>query len=434
MKNMRKIFLTIVTIFIFSGMSFATDATDLKIIINGEVLQFEDAKPYVNENDRTMIPVRKVAETFGADVGWDGETQTVKLTSENNTILLTIGDNVIDINGNKETMDTKAIVTNDRTFVPLSFVANAFGAEVGWDGETNTVSISITKAEDEKFDITVDPEVDYNVLNCANLCIVNTDGQYLYFANQADEMKLYRCDLKGNNIEKISDIRSIIDIQLTDNYIILNYYDYDKKCQNIGRVDKEKHEFFSYNINPYRLSVVKNKIYYADNSGINDEVFSMNIDGTDKISLFKECDDMVVSKEQTIYMIEDGNIYSSKSKKTLKKGSKLRALHVFNNDIYYTYRSSNKITKIDSKGKSEQSYKTKNTVEQYTVVDKSIFYTDISTGLYKYDIESGKEIKIVEGAILSPCVIGNYLFYQIGYDATLIYVYDIKSEKITELK
>ncbi|MCL2839996.1 MAG: stalk domain-containing protein [Defluviitaleaceae bacterium] len=84
--------------------------------------------------DRTLLPIRFLAESLGGDVSWNGETQTVSITMGNDQLSFVIGELE---NG----MDVPAVIFNDRTFVPIRFVAETFGALVVWEEETSTISI-----------------------------------------------------------------------------------------------------------------------------------------------------------------------------------------------------------------------------------------------------------------------------------------------------
>jgi len=103
---------------------------------------FFDSEPYIDANSRTMVPVRAIAEALGAEVGWDGALWRVTLVRGDSVVNLTIGSNVAVVNGVPVTMDTVAVLRNSRTMVPVRFVSEFFGAVVGWDGVTRTVTVS----------------------------------------------------------------------------------------------------------------------------------------------------------------------------------------------------------------------------------------------------------------------------------------------------
>ncbi|HOM02359.1 MAG TPA: stalk domain-containing protein [Acetivibrio sp.] len=109
--------------------------------VNGKILDFPDAKPFIDENNRTQVPVRFVSEALGAEVEWDATAKAVKISKENETVIIKIGEKAIDINGVRKEMDTAAIIKNGRTFVPLRFVSEAFGASVEWNSDTNMAVI-----------------------------------------------------------------------------------------------------------------------------------------------------------------------------------------------------------------------------------------------------------------------------------------------------
>lgn len=100
--------------------------------------------PYIDENDRTMIPVRFLAESMGADVRWDNEKKQVTIVLKDDVIVMTIGSLTYTINGIAKTMDTVPVINNnwDRTLVPARFAAEALGRDVKWDSVNNMVIVS----------------------------------------------------------------------------------------------------------------------------------------------------------------------------------------------------------------------------------------------------------------------------------------------------
>lgn len=145
---MSKKIITILTALaiIMSLMSFQAVANsqdiDIVVKIDGEVVNFPDAKPFINEDSRTLCPIRFIAENLGADVEWNGGAKTVLITKESTEILLTIGDNTAIVNGTEKTFDTVPQIFENRTYVPLRFISETFNMDVDWDGETKTVLIS----------------------------------------------------------------------------------------------------------------------------------------------------------------------------------------------------------------------------------------------------------------------------------------------------
>ena len=147
MKNIKKLY--IVTIFtlgiIISVQSAFATPTDLTVKLDGKAITFPDAKPYVNEDSRTMVPVRFIAENLGCKVTWEETREIVIIAKGDTRILLHIGDNSAIVNtktsDTRKTFDTKAVLKDDRTMVPLRFVSETLGAGVAWDEANNTVII-----------------------------------------------------------------------------------------------------------------------------------------------------------------------------------------------------------------------------------------------------------------------------------------------------
>lgn len=102
-----------------------------------------DADPFIEPaSQRTMVPIRFVAENLGAKVDWNDQTQEVTITRGSKTIWLKIGSLNAKVDGKDVTTDVAPqIVTTDvapqivsgRTFVPVRFISESFGADVKWD-------------------------------------------------------------------------------------------------------------------------------------------------------------------------------------------------------------------------------------------------------------------------------------------------------------
>ncbi len=111
----------------------------IQVKINGELQSY--SQPPVVINDRTMVPLRAIFEKLGAEIKWDGDTRTVTATRGATVVVLQVGSANASVNGSLVKLDQAADIVNDSTMVPVRFVSEAMGAEVGWDGDTRTVLI-----------------------------------------------------------------------------------------------------------------------------------------------------------------------------------------------------------------------------------------------------------------------------------------------------
>lgn len=128
------------------------DKPSIEVLINGKKMSFPDARPFSDENERVLVPIRFVSQSLGAKVDWTGsKSKTVKISMNNKDVTLVLGQSTAKVNGVTKTFDTKAIAKNSRVFVPLRFVSEALGQNVDWDKEGSWVWIAnkeIPKVED----------------------------------------------------------------------------------------------------------------------------------------------------------------------------------------------------------------------------------------------------------------------------------------------
>lgn len=93
-------------------------------------------------NERTLVPIRVIIESLGGSVDWNDTDKTTTLTMDGNTIMLVIDSTTAYYNNKAQTIDTAPVIINDRTMLPIRFVAEKFGFSVDWDGGTQKITIT----------------------------------------------------------------------------------------------------------------------------------------------------------------------------------------------------------------------------------------------------------------------------------------------------
>ena len=93
-------------------------------------------------NGRTLVPVRAIIEAMGGAVGWNAEKAEVTLIFKNDTITLAIGSDIAYLNDVQSTLDAIPVVMNERTMLPIRYIAESFKFDVQWDDVLRTITIS----------------------------------------------------------------------------------------------------------------------------------------------------------------------------------------------------------------------------------------------------------------------------------------------------
>ncbi|SDY99612.1 copper amine oxidase N-terminal domain-containing protein [Tindallia californiensis] len=125
--------------------------------INGEEVTL-DVAPYLSDDNRTLTPLRFIAEALGAEVTWDPVGSSVFYnTPEGETVLLTIGRTVATKNGEEIHLSTPPVLHREsgRSLVPLRFFSETMGFHVQWEADTQTITIT-----DESTEETTDPSTE----------------------------------------------------------------------------------------------------------------------------------------------------------------------------------------------------------------------------------------------------------------------------------
>lgn len=138
-KRVVSLFLTLIMVIGVFAIPVNADS-GIKVLLDGQELDFDVPPQLINS--RTMVPMRKIFEAMGANVDWNGNTQTVTATKNDITVIMQIDNTVIKVNGENITLDVPPQLVDSRTLVPARAVAESLKAKVEWDGENNTVIIN----------------------------------------------------------------------------------------------------------------------------------------------------------------------------------------------------------------------------------------------------------------------------------------------------
>lgn len=113
---------------------------DSTLMINGSPVTVQT--PYVAGEGTTLVPLRVISEAFGAVVGWEDTTQTITLDYSDVKITLQIGNKSAAVNNHTETLAEPPALSGDYTMVPLRFISETFGAAVSYDEKTEAITVT----------------------------------------------------------------------------------------------------------------------------------------------------------------------------------------------------------------------------------------------------------------------------------------------------
>lgn len=147
-------------------------------------------QPPVLVSGRTFVPFRFLGQALGASVAWNGQLSQVTACFDQTRVVLTVGSRTAHINGQPTTFDAPARLLGGRVLVPLRFLAQAFGWEVGWNSETKTATVKRPSREWE-FDLALDSATRSFAVPSLN------DEQWLRF--EAEPGALYAATVDGDD-------------------------------------------------------------------------------------------------------------------------------------------------------------------------------------------------------------------------------------------
>lgn len=192
-KTVLVLIMFIFTLITGSINANASYATDIKLIVDGK--DITSLSGPVIFNSRTLVPVRFIAEEIGANVIWDGVNKTVRITKGSISLFLRIGSYVVEYNNGAsyQLSDVAPVIINDRTYVPVRLITNAFGIGVSWNNDTRTVTVDSkkTSAVEPFFGIKITSHQSGAVLTGKTVFTLEADEKY---KKNASEIRLLLLD------------------------------------------------------------------------------------------------------------------------------------------------------------------------------------------------------------------------------------------------
>jgi N-acetylmuramoyl-L-alanine amidase len=133
-------FMPFLLLLLWTGSGPAEAAGTISIIVDGSAV-YTDVPPYIDANNRTIVPIRFISEELGCEVDWNQGEKKATISRQDTTVEIYIDKHTALVNGKEVTLDTTAVLKEGRTMVPVRFLAETFKFKVTWREEERTVVI-----------------------------------------------------------------------------------------------------------------------------------------------------------------------------------------------------------------------------------------------------------------------------------------------------
>lgn len=182
--------------------SFASNSVG--VIINGSPVEFTSSTglPYVDNNGRTMVPLRATMESAGLVVGYDNMAKTAIVISEHNRVEIPINSNKVYADNNEIINDTKSVVKNGITYLPIRIVFENVGYTVEWDSNLKNVNAYNFNYKNSDLSLysTSDPKT--LIKNILNGNVVYLKGQYYATPDYVKSISNAKLHYSGKDLNK----------------------------------------------------------------------------------------------------------------------------------------------------------------------------------------------------------------------------------------
>ncbi len=153
MRKYLLIFCAVLMLFTICSGVQAHAEKDIDIVLNGQYIPC-DSPPQIRDN-RTVVPISSIVKPLGGTADFNGQARTVAVAVSGKSILFTLDSSSVLVDGVTKQLDTPAVIIKDRTMVPVRFLAEELGYEVRWGGVDRTVYIDTPQAAGQISDVWV---------------------------------------------------------------------------------------------------------------------------------------------------------------------------------------------------------------------------------------------------------------------------------------
>ena len=150
LKRLVSVILTISLVLGMSTITLGESQPQPRIMFNGTTISLED-EVYVNEEGQIMCPLRELAEKMDYLVIWNESDRSITLSKDSEIIKLKVGESRIIVNEENMDINSKPIIKEGKTFVPVELFSNALNLIVGWDNKQQILKINQPKENIEDF-------------------------------------------------------------------------------------------------------------------------------------------------------------------------------------------------------------------------------------------------------------------------------------------
>lgn len=153
-------------------------------VVIGEKLVFQEGNGPVIMDDRLMLPLRAISEALDATVYWFNDAKRIQIVRYDSLLSLQIGNNMMGrytISGGQANlidnieMNVPATIQNDRTYVPLRAISEAFDAEITWDNPNRTAILIPSAVTENKLSLSKIASQPTGTL-CATTGVISRDS------------------------------------------------------------------------------------------------------------------------------------------------------------------------------------------------------------------------------------------------------------------
>lgn len=156
--------LVIVYIFSLPTAAFAASKKEVKITVDGQAVDF-DVQPYIDSQNRTIVPIRFIGEKLGYQFDWDPKGKLVTVTGNSSLLKIWINNKQALVNDQTVMMDTVAVLAQGRAMVPLRFIVENMGASISYDQQTGVVNVTRALNKNDAVEVSEVVQINSPVVN-----------------------------------------------------------------------------------------------------------------------------------------------------------------------------------------------------------------------------------------------------------------------------